>query len=211
MTDASEFQYGSDYPPQWSVHVEREVEGARFCYATWEITGAALTALEALTLGGPNEPIDEFIWFQRYVGFDAYLIRTFPPGISTEEIRIDLDSVQDELRRQLGDGELADAGIPDISNLPIPMLGSPPHDWKGLAELISAAGAGFIASGMAVADKPVIALVAGGGLTVFWFAKPHAKLIRDYSTGRLDRRLKMRILELDGEGESPEVHEGSDL
>lgn len=116
-------------------------------------------------------------------------------GVGWPELSSPEDSYQQELN-----GWLSRVGLPAadaigdvVLHLQIPVLGSPPEDWKTVATLLgdSAPSPYLITCGIAAwGDRPVLALLSGATGVVIWFSQPFASTIRDHFADRLKRRLE---------------------
>lgn len=80
-----------------------------------------------------------------------------------------------------------------LLQIPVPVLGSPPEEWKKIADLVSGAAPSpylFAAGYAAWGDRPALAIIAGGTGLVVWFAKPFGTTVRDHYVKTLKAHLE---------------------
>lgn len=132
--------------------------------------------------------------------------------VSLDDARVDADeddSVTPELVDMMASwlellgvpGDLALAET--LLRTPVPVLGSPPEEWKGIAELIgNLAPSPFLAAAgwSAWGDRPVLAVIAGSTGLVVWFGKPLGDTVIDHLVKTLKSRLE----------NDPQIHDSED-
>lgn len=78
-----------------------------------------------------------------------------------------------------------------LVELPLPVAGPPPQDWRVLGDLLTDADTPFLVAFGRVDgnDRPLVVVLNGAAGIVLWFSQPLQKAIRDHFAERLDSGL----------------------
>lgn len=84
--------------------------------------------------------------------------------------------------------------IAAVERLPFPVFGSPPSDWRTLAQQFSGSAIGIGAFGISTVNgRPLLMVLSAGGMFAVWFTAPLLRLLRESAAQRLAEKLNIQL------------------
>lgn len=84
--------------------------------------------------------------------------------------------------------------IAAVERLPFPVFGSPPSDWRTLAQQFSGSAIGIGAFGISTVNgRPLLMVLSAGGMFAVWFTAPLLRLLRESAAQRLAEKLGIQL------------------